>query len=174
MEGVRITAKAEKFEKVKEYLSIPYRERMPLPMFRKEHKIKRSEYIQLKADAEQGQRDLQRQVVRNIQETVMSGVPRIPTRYEVSPPTEPDIEEDPVLWWKSQQKKLNEAILSSAMKGNAQSQKLAKQLAGELVEKQEVKIGLTADERAARLREANAQTTTFRNRLGHGVAEVSS
>lgn len=63
-------------------------------------------------------------------------------------------EDDPVQWWQKKSKEINESILLSARKGNAQSQKLAKQLSGELVEKSEVKIGLNADEYFAILAEA--------------------
>ncbi len=79
------------------------------------------------------------------------------------------LEEDPISWWKKRTLELNNAILASAKKGNAQSQKLAKQLAGELVEKAEVKFGLTADERARRNSESEQELREFRNQLGQRV-----
>lgn len=75
-------------------------------------------------------------------------------------------EEDPEGWWKKRKLELNQAIMASAKKGNAQSQKLAKQLAGELIEKQEVKIGLSADEVARRNSESGQELREFRKRLG--------
>jgi len=66
-------------------------------------------------------------------------------------------EDDPTDWWRRRTIEMNQAILASAKRGNAQSQKLAKQLAGELLEKHEVKVGLTADELTKRALEAQRQ-----------------
>lgn len=52
---------------------------------------------------------------------------------------------------------VNEAILESARHGNANAQKLAKQLAGELVEKKEVKFVISADDYFRIRREAESR-----------------
>jgi len=71
-----------------------------------------------------------------------------------------ELESDPEEWWRKRQLQLNEAILESAKRGNAQSQKLAKQLAGELIEKSESKVQfeLSAGEEIKIAREAERRT----------------
>ncbi len=79
------------------------------------------------------------------------------------------MESDPEAWLNAQKMFLYKSIKESAGKGNAQSQKLLSQLGGWLVEKQEVTVGLSADEIARRNSEARAELGDFRNRLGQGM-----
>jgi len=67
----------------------------------------------------------------------------------INAPVEPLDEDDPVGWWQRNGRsiRLNQAIFESATeKLNPNSMKLAKQLAGELVEKKEVTFGLQPDD----------------------------
>lgn len=60
-------------------------------------------------------------------------------------------------WTEERVEAVNKAILESAQHGNANAQKLAKQLSGELVEKKEIKIVLNADDYFRIRREAQAR-----------------
>lgn len=79
---------------------------------------------------------------------------------------------DSLSYLKSRTREVDEGIIKSAKSGNAQAQRLIKQLTGELVEKSEVTIGLTADERARRELEAERQLREWRGGAGHRVEEV--
>lgn len=79
------------------------------------------------------------------------------------------LEENPEVWLSKQRMSLLLSIKESADRGNAQSQKLFAQLGGWLVEKQEVTVGLTADERARLLAQSKGELGEFRNQLGQGV-----
>lgn len=148
-----MSKKAEKYAKVKEWLETPASQRMSIVLFRRENKITRPMFEELKRNYISNLDELRRQRARDASRYIEAGLAIIdkPAGSRI------DIEEDPMLWWKTKQRELNEAILNSAITGNAQSQKLAKQLAGELVEKQEIKIGLTAEERARRLFQAQEE-----------------
>lgn len=150
-----ITRKAEKFGLVKRYLETPYNERQSLPLFRRENKINRNQYLEIKYEIDEQNKEIAKQRTRDAQKWINQSLGK--TGSMACPEGAIGIEDDPMVWWKLQQEKLNQAILDSAMKGNAQSQKLAKQLAGELVEKQEIRIGMTAEERARRLFTAEEQ-----------------
>lgn len=146
----RVTRRDEKFELVKGYLDTPYKLRLPLPQFRKENRIRRDEYIMLKRDVEEFGLEVAKKRTddaRKWMEDSLSG-------QEAGESEDDSLESDPEGWWKNRVVELYQAVFSSAKKGNAQSQKLAAQLSGMLVEKQEVKIGLTADEIARRNFEA--------------------
>ena len=149
----------EKKQQVKEYLGTPRKMRMPLPTFRKAKGIRRNEFLDMKHTIETEQRELARINVRNIQENLLKGLGD-------------EFEDDPVGWWKARTLELNEAILQSAKKGNAQSQKLAKQLAGELVEKQEVTIGRSPEEIYRSYLQEQRELAEFRDRLGSGTEKV--
>ncbi len=79
-------------------------------------------------------------------------------------------ESDPEAWLQAQLMNLYKAVTKSAQGGNAQSQKLLAQLMGRLVEKQEVTLGLSADELTRRNLEAERQ---LRGISGHRVEKVS-
>lgn len=150
-----ITRKAEKFTLVKQYLETPYNERQSLPLFRRENKINRNQYLELKTEIEAQSQEVSKARVRDAQKWINQSLGK--TGSLACPEGAVGIEDDPMLWWRTKQMELNNAIFDSALKGNAQSQKLAKQLAGELVEKQEIKIGLSAEDRARRLFQAQEE-----------------
>ena len=77
-----------------------------------------------------------------------------------------NIPENKIKWLKG--------TLESAEKGNAQSQRLIAQILDVVVEKQEVAIGLTAEELARRNIEATRTAREFREGLGAGMVELSS
>lgn len=142
--------------------------RMPLQQLRKEYHITRPQFYQMKDEwkAEKAhETETRLEIARQKQAAILCG-----------DATEEEIDADPVLWWKKRRQEIDKAILDSAKKGNAQSQKLAKQLAGELVEKQEIRIGLTADELTRRNLEAERQLReagfNIRRDDGHRMAQV--
>ena len=145
--------KTEKYAKVKEWLETAPRDRMSIVLFRRTNKITRPMFEELKQKYLANIDELRRQRARDASRYIEHAMEII----EKPPGSMISLEEDPTTWWKTKQKELNEAILASAVTGNAQSQKLAKQLVGELVEKQEIKIGLTAEERARRMFQAQEE-----------------
>ena len=68
-----------------------------------------------------------------------------------------DLNFDPEKWFQETRRERYEALLKACKTGNAQAIKLAAQLANELVEKQEITVGLSADEIARRNLEAERQ-----------------
>ena len=148
--ATHISKKLEKYAKVKAWMETPPRERMSIVLFRRENKITRPMFEELKRNYLANLADLRRQRAVDASRYIEDAMASVDKPIG----SVADLEEDPMTWWKARQQELNNAILESAVHGNAQSQKLAKQLAGELVEKQEIKIGLTAEERARRLFQA--------------------
>ncbi len=82
-------------------------------------------------------------------------------------------ENNPLEWWRKQNLRINKAIVASAIKGNSMSQKLAKQLSGELVEKREVKIGLKSDDYFRIIQEAEQRVRGESDRDRGGETESS-
>ncbi len=161
---LNISRKAEKLEKVRVYLSVPYKDRLPLPVFRRETGIRRNEFIELKRDVEAYNKDLAMANFRTIQENLMGD-----TRASDGEVVDDDVNVDTFLqdhWGEFLQ------FVFKLSKDNAQSQRLYAQLAGKLIEKSEVKVGLTGDETAQRNREAAEELTQFRITMGQRVDKV--
>ena len=151
--ATHMSKKTEKYAKVKAWLETPASERMSIVLFRRTEKITRPMFEELKRNYLLNLDELRHQRARDASRYIEKALESV----EKPPGSFVDLEEDPMSWWKARQMELNQAILNSAMTGNAQSQKLAKQLAGELVEKQEIKIGLSAEDRARRLFQAQEE-----------------
>ena len=135
---------------VYDYLGQTVIEREKLVTFLKKNQIKRSTFYSLKQKYAFENDAAIKQARHDMTELEQS-------QLKVREAAENLFTEDPAHWWTRERLlELYKYILSTA-KSNAQSQKLAAQLAGVLVEKQEVKIGLTADERAQRNLEAKRQ-----------------
>ncbi len=156
----------EKLEQVREYLHTSRDKRLPMPVVLHDIKVRRNEYAALKYEIEEFDKAVAKANVRAVQERVMGG-----DLDEPSPASEEVGQE----WLDNHWLEVIQYVFESAKKGNAQSQKLFAQLAGKLVEKSEVKIGLTADERLRREIEAERQLGEFHNGRGTGyrVEEVS-
>ncbi len=142
---LNIARKTEKYEKVKEYLSTPRADKIPLPVFRREFGIRRNEFVELKRDVELAEKELRLKVIRNIQNNLMEGIDGASDKADAQG------------WLDEHWLEVVQYVFESAKKGNAQSQKLFAQLAGKLIEKSEVKIGLSADEITRRNLEAERQ-----------------
>lgn len=151
--STHMSRKTEKYAKVKEWLETPPSQRMSIVLLRRTHKITRPMFEELKRNYLANLDELRRQRAKDAARYIEHALEAV----EKPSGSIMDLEEDPMTWWKTKQRELNNAILQSAVTGNAQSQKLAKQLAGELVEKQEIKIGLTAEERARRMFQAQEE-----------------
>lgn len=113
----------------------PEKRKMTQNEFRKDIHISYPHFATIKEEWKankrgEGQEERKESGIRNIMEGELAD------KMEDSLEAE-ELERDPTAWWKKQSLKLNQAILSSASRGNAQSQKLAKQLSGEFIEKRE-------------------------------------
>ena len=151
--ATHMSKKVEKYAKIKAWLETPPSQRMSIVLFRRTNKITRPMFEELKRNYLSNLDDLRRQRARDASRYIEDAMESV----EKPAGSIMDLEEDPMTWWKARQLELNMAILASAVTGNAQSQKLAKQLAGELVEKQEIKIGLSAEDRARRMFQAQEE-----------------
>lgn len=120
------------------YLGTAFNQRMPLKQFLHSAGIRRDVYDRLKADYNIETRKEQLEGIRRIQEGVFGEVK--------GPEQEEGINLSPQEWLDEHFLEVVKYTFESAKKGNAQSQKLFAQLAGKLVEKSEVKVGLTADD----------------------------
>ena len=69
-----IAAKVEKKEWVREYLHTPYSERMPLPVFRKNHNIRKGDFLSFKMEVEQEDKEISRLRVADAQARMMEGL----------------------------------------------------------------------------------------------------
>ena len=122
-------------QEIYSYLNTPVKERrLTVTELRKELHISGVRFYQIKADWEYERRAAGQEGQRYAHtRSVVQGIgDKIDDLSE-----DAELEEDPVAWWRKKSLTLNRAILASADKGNAQAQRLAKQLSGELVEKRE-------------------------------------
>ncbi len=120
----------EKLEKVREYLGIPFKDRMPYPTFRKVNKIRRNEFLDMKHTIEEKDREIARITVRNANNNLMRGL------EESADEQEEDYNSEQYLG--SRSKEVDEALIASCELGNANSLRTYYQLTKRLVEKSEV------------------------------------
>ena len=134
--------------------------------FRKALKISYPRLAQIKADwnAEQRREETRERREVKIREVMENSLATRPTE-EIFTFQEKDYDSD--TWLRGRTKEADTALIRSCASGNAASLKLFNQLINRLVEKQEVKIGLTADEIAKRNLEADRRIKEFRDGRGH-------
>lgn len=124
---------------VKGYMDMPFNERMPLVQFLRSAGIRKDIYERLKIDYNLEARAEQLRDIREISERVLGDGGCVEEDKE-------DEGLDPQEWLERHYLELVKYTFASAKKGNAQSQALFAKLAGKLVEKSEVKIGISADD----------------------------
>lgn len=152
-----ISRKTEKMELVREHLRIPFHDRVSLPLFRKEHKIRRDEYLQLKSMIEEEEKNLVKKRVTRAQRWMEESLYGEDTKMTAPLRVSLDKELEAERWLEANYPDLLEYTFEAAKKGNAASQKLLAQLMGKLVEKSEVKLEISADDMAKRNLEAQRQ-----------------
>ena len=141
-------------ETVYSYLSEPVETRLELKKFLKVHKMTRRVFYPFESDFRKDNGSEQKAIRKQeLKETVLDAWDRL----DGKDPVERKSKEASQGWLKGKGHEINEALIQSCKGGNAQSLKLFFQLTEQLVEKQEVKIGLNADEIARRNLEADRQ-----------------
>ncbi len=165
-----------------EYLSTPLKEREPLTQFRKKHTIHRDTYATLK-------REYQVQLERDIE--VKQFLPKMVTRPDGREVFDPYAEEikgtkklgrpkvDPNYnsekYLNGRTRVVDEALIKACDRGSGVALTTFYKLNKRLVEQQEIKVGITADERIRRELEAERELKQWEQGGvgGQGTSEVS-
>lgn len=136
------------------YLITPQEERLPLREFLKKHKMYRQTFYTFEGEYNAVALALTKREndhKMDLKQTVLDAWDKAEGKSPVK------TRQSSQSWLKARGGEINEALIQSCKDGNAQALKLFFQLTEQLVEKQEVKIGLTADEIARRNFEAERE-----------------
>ena len=140
------------------YLDTPRESRLSLPRFLKKHRMTKPTFFKFEGEHRIEKLGLtKREKEVHLAELTLM-VNEAFDKQEVELGGKPAISHKKTSkWLHAQGETVNEALIGACRQGNAQALKLFFQLTDQLVEKQDIKVGLSADEIAKRNLEADNQ-----------------
>lgn len=157
----------DKKEAILIYLNLPQGEKSSLREFCHQAHITRKTFYAIKMDWRDEKLGIP--IVKAIMEKTLSSEPVVKKTRKKRSDSKYDSEEG----LRSRTEDVDLALLAACKDGNAQALKLYFQLTNRLIEKQEINVGLTADERIRRELQAEREIREWERRMaGQGTEEV--